>query len=447
MTHPVRVYALIAAGLEAQHAIDEDDASSAQSTQPPVRAPTASSEPSSTTLVDRLNRLLAPEYVLESQLDDGGEAMVFEARDVMLERRVAIKLIRPENAGADTVDRFLREARILAHLHHPNIVPVYRAGRAGEVPYCVMELIEGESLADRMRRGRLPIADAVAHARSLLDALATAHAAGIIHRQIAPERILLAGDRLILAGFHAGPVDARDATSRTGPALSERRAIEQRTGQLVTERTDVYAAATIIYEALTGNRWIADADPATASWVGVPRRFVRPLRRALEPVPQRRWSDAARFRRALFRRWRPRVRPIHALAAFAALAGAVPVGVLLFLNRSDRGPALADLAILPFDVRFAADSSYARAVTHLIADYLRDIPELVLVPSASRADGVVGAWLHPAKAAEPDSAHISAAATSALPRRRLSLRIPSPPFPGPPIVHCAPTTIRLRSKG
>ena len=116
-------------------------------------------------------------------------------------------------------------------------------------------------------------------------------------------------------------------------------------------------------------------------------------------------AEAARFRRALFRRWRPRVKRIHALAAFAAFAGAVPVGVLLLMNRSDRGSGLADLAILPFDVRFAADSSYARAVTHLIADYLRDIPELVLVPSETAQRW----WLRSDPATHADETRAAAA--------------------------------------
>src|SRR3990170_7429616 len=113
------------------------------------------------TVFERLRDALAPEYELERELGSGGMGIVSLAREVGLARRVAIKTIRPELATARATERFLREARLLAQLKHPNIMPVHRAGEAGGFAYYVMDYCEGETLEDHFGRGRLAREEAV----------------------------------------------------------------------------------------------------------------------------------------------------------------------------------------------------------------------------------------------------------------------------------------------
>src|SRR5438552_11633953 len=148
-------------------------------------------------LLQRLQDALAPDYRIERELASGGMGVVFLARDVTLERPVAVKIIRPELATALAADSFLREARILAGLRHPNIVTVYRAGEAAGLFYYIMELVEGETLHDRLRRGPLGPADARKLGRDLLDGLEAVHAAGIVHRDIKPANVFLLGTRTL----------------------------------------------------------------------------------------------------------------------------------------------------------------------------------------------------------------------------------------------------------
>ena len=112
-------------------------------------------------LFERLRDALAPEYELERELGAGGMGVVFLARDTALDRRVAIKIIRPELATARATERFLREARLLAQLKHPSIMPVHRAGEVDGFPYYVMDYCEEETLQERLERGPLSPPEAV----------------------------------------------------------------------------------------------------------------------------------------------------------------------------------------------------------------------------------------------------------------------------------------------
>src|SRR3970040_2256888 len=127
---------------------------------------------------ERLRDARAPEYELERELGAGGMGVVFLARDTALDRRVAIKIIRPELATARATERFLREAWLLAQLKHPSIMPVHRAGEAGGFAYYVMDYCEGETLEDHFGRGRLAREEAMRLGRELLDGLDAVHRAG-----------------------------------------------------------------------------------------------------------------------------------------------------------------------------------------------------------------------------------------------------------------------------
>src|SRR5215207_6329044 len=147
----------------------------------------------------RLAASLGDRYVLEREIGAGGMATVYLARDLRHKRSVALKVVRPELGGREGVERFLREIELAARLQHPNILPVFDSGALDEgsgspVPYFVMPYVEGETLRQRLQReGRLTLDAAVTLTEEVADALAYAHAQGVVHRDIKPENILLSG--------------------------------------------------------------------------------------------------------------------------------------------------------------------------------------------------------------------------------------------------------------
>jgi len=215
------------------------------------------------TLTDSLGRLqvaLTGRYAIERELGRGGMATVYLAQDLKHHRRVAIKVLKPELAGALGPDRFLREIQIAAGLTHPHILPLHDSGVAADLLYYVMPYVEGESLRDRLDRERqLPVASARAIAREVADALDHAHAHGVVHRDIKPDNVLLSGSHAFVTDF--GVAKAIDAA--TGSTTSTNSGIalgtpaymapEQATADPVTDyRADLYALGVVVYEMLAG---------------------------------------------------------------------------------------------------------------------------------------------------------------------------------------------------
>src|SRR5436305_693073 len=142
-------------------------------------------------LLDQLQAALTPTYSIERELGGGGMARVFVAEETRLRRKVVIKVLPSDLAGAISVERFTREIQLLARLQHPHIVPLLAAGDADGVPYYTMPLIEGELLRHHLREhGRIPADEAASLGAEVADALSYAHAQGVIHRDIKPENIL-----------------------------------------------------------------------------------------------------------------------------------------------------------------------------------------------------------------------------------------------------------------
>ena len=155
---------------------------------------------------ERLAAALADRYKIERELGAGGMATVYLAQDLKHDRKVAIKVLRPELAAVIGADRFLSEIKTTANLQHPHILALHDSGQADSFLFYVMPFVEGESLRDRLvREKQLPIGDAVRIATEVAGALDYAHRHGIIHRDIKPENILLHGRQGSIA-----------STSRTG---------------------------------------------------------------------------------------------------------------------------------------------------------------------------------------------------------------------------------------
>ncbi|MEH3054561.1 MAG: serine/threonine-protein kinase [Patulibacter minatonensis] len=194
-------------------------------------------------------------YEIDDVLGVGGMATVYEATQSSLRRRVALKVLDPRLAEDDAFrERFRHEGAHLAALDHPSIVPVYDSGEDDGRLYLAMRLVDGETLADRMRSGGLSADEVVGITEQIASALDAAHAEGILHRDVKPQNVLLAGDRAFLADFGVAKSAAAATMTGTGGFLGSVHyaAPEQIRGQALGPPTDVYALAAMAYECLAG---------------------------------------------------------------------------------------------------------------------------------------------------------------------------------------------------
>ncbi|HEY1335165.1 MAG TPA: serine/threonine-protein kinase, partial [Myxococcaceae bacterium] len=230
---------------------------------------------------DRLKTALGDRYDLERSVGEGGMATVYLARDVKHERRVAIKVLRPELSVSLGADRFLREIRVAANLQHPNILGLYDSGEVDGLLYYVMPFVEGESLRDRLNREQqLPIHDALQITREAAEALHYAHQHGIVHRDIKPENILLQGGHALVADFgiaRAFSEAGGEKLTQTGMAVGTPAYMspeQSHGGEHVDARSDVYSLGCVLYELLIGQ------PPFTG-----PNSMAIMARHAMEVVP------------------------------------------------------------------------------------------------------------------------------------------------------------------
>jgi len=216
------------------------------------------------------DRILGGRYRLRRELARGGMATVWEAEDKVLTRRVAIKVLHPHLAGDDAFrTRFRREAVAAAKLAHPHIVTTYDTGRDADVAYIVMELVQGTTLARQLKdHGPLPVAKAVDVAMQVADALACAHAHGVVHRDVKPANILLREDGHVkVADFGIAKAGTGHDLTRTGVVMGTAKYLspEQVSGSPADAGSDIYALGIVLYEMLAGTPpFIGDSDLSTA---------------------------------------------------------------------------------------------------------------------------------------------------------------------------------------
>ena len=269
---------------------------------------------------DRPTSRLAGRYRIVRELGAGGMATVYLADDLKHDRKVALKVLRPELAAVIGAQRFLSEIKTTANLQHAHILSLFDSGEADGTVFYVMPFVDGESLRDRLNRERqLPVPDAVRLAREVADALAYAHGMGVIHRDIKPENILLQNGHALVADFGIALAASKTGGNRlteTGMSLgtphymSPEQAMGERT---LDARTDVYALGCVLYEMLVGEppftgptaqaivARVMTEDPRsiTAQRKTVPAHVAAAVEVALSKLPADRFATATEFAVAL----------------------------------------------------------------------------------------------------------------------------------------------------
>jgi serine/threonine-protein kinase len=290
-----------------------------------------------TDLITRLQAAVNDDFEIERELAAGGQSKLFLASDRQLPRKVVIKLLPPEMGGVIEAQRFKREIAVLGVLQHPHIVPLLATGSHEDLLWYVMPYIRGDSLADRLRAGPLPVEDAVGTLREVADALAHAHAEDVVHRDLKPENVLFQSGHAMLADFGVAHARLEGLRRSSGVSMGEmRRSVAVSNGRLTQHgfavgtpaymapeqfigddpadaRADVYSLAMLGYEMLTGKPPFAEYKgarlmvahftemPPLASSVRdeVPVGIAQVLEKGMAKEPPDRYPTAAEFRDAL----------------------------------------------------------------------------------------------------------------------------------------------------
>ena len=270
--------------------------------------------------MERLNAALDGRYTIERELDEGGMATVYLARDLRHDRKVALKVLKPELAAVLGAERFVVEIRTTASLQHPHILPLFDSGTADGFLFYVMPYIERETLRGKLNREtQVGVDEAVRITMQVADALDYAHRHGIIHRDIKPENILLHDGRPMVADFGIALAVSAAAGGRmteTGLSLGTPHYIspEQATAEKeITARADIYSLGSVLYEMLTGSpphvganaqqiimKIITEpAEPVTKYRRSVPANVADAVAKSIEKLPADRHMSPAEPAQAL----------------------------------------------------------------------------------------------------------------------------------------------------
>jgi eukaryotic-like serine/threonine-protein kinase len=311
-------------------------------------------------LLDQLQGALAGRYAVEREVGHGGMAVVYLARDFRHDRMVALKVLQGRVTEALGPERFLREIRLAARLHHPHLLPLYDSGEAQGVLYYVTPYIEGGSLRDQLgAQGRLPLGRALRLARETADALDYAHRQGVIHRDVKPENILLDEGHAIVADFGVARAVSAAADSnltQTGMMVGTPAYMspEQASDAPLDGRCDIYALGCVLFEMVTGRTPFSGSTPIAI----IAQRITGPAPTLAEAGTSAPPEVEALVARALARRPDDRFQSAGELAEALAQAEAsqtrptptpVPTAAM-----TQVAPRVASLAVLPF-VNMSAD--------------------------------------------------------------------------------------------
>ncbi len=371
-----------------------------------------------TDFVQRLTAALTDRYTIIREIGAGGMATVYLAEDVKHHRQVALKVLKPDLAASIGAERFLHEIEIAARLHHPHVLSLYDSGQADGFLFFVMPFVEGQSLRERVgREGALPVADVVRILRDVVDALGYAHEHGVVHRDIKPDNIMLAGRHALVADFGVAKAvsvasGALKLTS-AGVALGTPTymAPEQATADPHTDhRADIYAVGVVAYELLTGQPPFTGANaqavlsahltqapkPVTVHRPAVAAALDALVMKCLEKQPADRWQSAAELlpvlealatpsggtmpmapQRASSRKW-----PLAA-AGLVVVAGAA-FAAWKFMPRG-ASPNDTRIAVARFENRTGTDSlqPFGTIVADMLANGLSSTGLVSVVPTAS----------------------------------------------------------------
>jgi beta-lactam-binding protein with PASTA domain/serine/threonine protein kinase len=339
-----------------------------------------------TTLSPPAGQLLDGRYLVESRLAQGGMATVYLGRDTRLDRTVALKIAHAELArDREFVRRFMTEARAVAQLSSPNVVAVYDQGSAGKVLYIAMEYVAGPTLREVLNaRGSLSVRESLDVIEGVLTGLAAAHRAGIIHRDVKPENVLLGNDGAVkVADFGLARAAAAATHTKTGMIIGTAAylAPEQVSSSTSDARTDVYAAGVMLFEMLTGTQPHTGESPLAVAYMHVnevvpaPSSLVPELPPALDALvalatsrdPDLRPADAGQFLHAI-----TEVRHGAPLSATRRGQHAAPYGAPASLEAgsgatadsmadTDLGPAVSGPLVLGSSTPGPADRSQPNA--------------------------------------------------------------------------------------
>ena len=367
-------------------------------------------------------------YELNAPLGAGGMGEVYRARDTRLDRAVAIKVL-PAAIASDPVlrQRLEREARAISALDHPHICSLYDIGAENGIDYLVMQLVSGETLADRLTRGPLPVDEVCTLGAQIADALAAAHRRGIVHRDLKPGNVMVSREGVKILDFglaksYALAVDEKTMT-RAAPLTGERNIVgtlqymapEQLEGREVDPRTDIFALGAVLYEMVTGRRafegdssasliaaiMTGNRAPVMALAPSTPPAIARLIDRCLAKDPDDRWQSAGDLGYAL------RSANDGTAAAPSASVARAPRRSVLWTA----GPVLAGMAIAAFGLFWPRETSVVQ-------------PEirLSLVAPTGLEFAFDTADFDPDFAPSPDGRHVAFVAVSAKGERLLFVR-------------------------
>ena len=319
------------------------------------------------TVTQLLDGVCLGPYCLESKLGEGGMGEVFRAVDTRLGRTVAIKITREQFTS-----RFAREARAISSLNHPNICTLHDVGPN----YLVMELVEGETLAARLKSGPLPLKTVLLYAGQIVAAVVEAHAKDIVHRDLKPGNIMIgkSGIKVLDFGLARSGQDETITESRMVVGSPAYMAPEQREGKLADARADIYSLGLILHEMSTGTR------PGAQRKRIRPRKLDKIASRCLEVDPARRWQSAAGLQKELAAVTPVRLGTRAAIGAAALLA--LLAGTYFYLHRAPKLTAKDTIVLADFENK-TGDPVFDQTLRQGLAVQLEQSPFLWIASDQS----------------------------------------------------------------